>query len=92
MNAVEPTFRREAIAELMRREGLDASGFARRAAVSRTLIGAWIAGVVTPQVGTLMRLCRVFSVPVAFFFKNGGSTVCASEMAQQERANRECAG
>ncbi len=64
----EPTFRLAAIRELMEREGLNASSFARRACVTRTLIGAWLSGIVQPQVGTLTRLCRVFDVPIDFFF------------------------
>ncbi len=70
---MEPRFRRDAIRELMEREGLNASAFASRASVQRTLIGGWLAGVVTPQVGTLTRLCRVFNVPIDFFFDQAPS-------------------
>ena len=73
MMTIEPRFRREAIRELMERDELNASGFAVKASVQRTLIGGWLAGVVTPQVGTLTRLCRVFNVPITFFFDEGVS-------------------
>jgi len=64
----EPQFRPDAIRELMEREGLDVPGFARRCGMARTLIGAWLSGFVTPQVGTLTRLCRVFGVSIDYFF------------------------
>ena len=59
---------REAVNELMARDGLNASEFARQAGVSRTLIGAWLSGVVVPQIGTLGWLCRISKVPIDFFF------------------------
>ena len=43
--------------------------FAKRIGVTRSLVSAWVAGLVTPQVGTLSRLCRVFGVPVSYFFE-----------------------
>lgn len=64
-------FRREAIRELMAREGLSAAGFARRASVSRTLVGGWLSGVVSPQIRTLDRLAKAFNVDLMFFFKTG---------------------
>lgn len=64
----EPTFRVQAIRELMDREGLNHTTFARRVKMSRTLLCAWFSGQVTPQVGTLGRLCGVFNVPIGFFF------------------------
>lgn len=68
MKPIEPRFRIEAIQELMERDGLNASTFAIKASISRTLIGAWLSGVVHPQIGTLTKLCRVFGVPIDFFF------------------------
>ena len=72
MGTSELTFRREAIQELMAREHLTASEFARRAAMSRTLVAAWLSGLVMPQVGTLTRLCRVYDVQIDFFFTTDG--------------------
>jgi transcriptional regulator with XRE-family HTH domain len=73
MTTTEPRFRREAIRELMEREGLSVSAFARKAAVSRTLVSAWLSGYVVPQVATLGRLCRVFGESIDFFFELGGA-------------------
>ena len=68
MNTKGPAFRPAAIAELVTVEG-SASAFSRRAEIARPLVGAWLSGTVTPQVGTLTRLCRVFGVPIDFFFE-----------------------
>lgn len=74
MEAEEPQFSHAQIRALMERDGLDYAAFAKRAGVSRSLIYAWAGGVATPQVGTLARLCRVFDVPITFFFtgQDGG--------------------
>jgi len=62
------TFRPNAIQQLMKREKLSVSQFAMRASVARTLVAAWLSAIVTPQTATVMRLCRIFNVPVEFFF------------------------
>lgn len=63
----EPRFRPEAIRELMRRDGMTASEFARRIGVSRQLVSAWLIGMTQPQFATVLRLCRLFNVAAEFF-------------------------
>jgi len=60
-------FRRESIADLLRQEGLTPNGFAKRVGVAHSAVGAWMSGVVTPQLGTLLRLCDEFGVSLQFF-------------------------
>ena len=68
MDSVRPRFRAAAIAELIAGSGLSHSAFARRIGVSRSLVAAWLSGVVRPQVSTVCRLCAAFNVPISFFF------------------------
>jgi len=79
----EVAFRGEAIRELMDLHHLSARQFALRVGISPTLVGAWMAGVVVPQIGSLGRLCRVFGVDLLFFFDNAGGDRCLSSSDTQ---------
>ena len=69
MVTVRHKFRQETIGDLIRREGICPAELSRRMGVSRTIVGAWIRGVIKPQVDTLCRLAGVFNVDIAEFFE-----------------------
>ncbi len=64
-----PRFRAAAIQELMEREGLSKAAFAKRAKVSRQLVGAWLSDWVQPRFDTVLRLCVTFHVEPTFFIE-----------------------
>jgi len=84
------SFNSESIRTLMRERGLSARELARRVHVAPSLIGAWLGNVVSPQVGTLCRLCDEFGVGIAFFFNesDGESDKSAVAAARMQRSNK----
>ena len=69
MPETDARFRVEALSELMQREGLTKAQFAKRAKVSRQLLGAWLSETVEPRFGTILSLCATFGVSPEFFVK-----------------------
>ena len=63
-------FRIAAIGEIMAELSIGSAEFARRANISRTLLSAWLGGLVEPQLGTLGRLSRTFGKPLLFFIQD----------------------
>jgi transcriptional regulator with XRE-family HTH domain len=67
MGDCEPKFRPGSICELLEAHGLTQVEFAKRAGVSRQLVGAWASGWIQPKFDTVLRLCVEFDVDPAFF-------------------------
>ena len=60
-------FRVSALHELMQHEELTKAQFARRANVSRQLLGAWLSETVEPRLASILSLCATFGVGPEFF-------------------------
>ena len=76
-------FQRERIQDLIEAQGLSLRGFAERLDVSPSAVCGWLRGVAQPQLGTLTRICKVFEVPITYFFKP------ADEAQPQTRRKRK---
>lgn len=63
-------FRRSAIADLLRAEGISASDLARRIGVSRQVVAAYRAGNKTPQLQTVVAMSEEFNQPLDFFVEH----------------------
>jgi transcriptional regulator with XRE-family HTH domain len=62
-----PRFREQAIQELLDRDGITPSVFARRLGVSRQRVHVWLKGEISPQFTVVLLMCREFGVPPSFF-------------------------
>jgi len=60
-------FRPDAVRELLERDGLSLSEFARRLGISRQRAHAWLGGTISPQFPMVLRMCAEFSVDPMFF-------------------------
>ncbi|MBN1489970.1 MAG: helix-turn-helix domain-containing protein [Phycisphaerae bacterium] len=67
-----PVFRREAVADLMVKHGLEVEGLAQRVHTTPPAVRRWLAGVVTPTMGVVCRMAVAFGVPVDFFVEIRG--------------------
>jgi transcriptional regulator with XRE-family HTH domain len=67
MGDCEAKFRPTSIGDLLEAHGLTQAGFAKRAGVSRQLVGAWASGWIQPKFDTVLRMCVEFGVDPAFF-------------------------
>jgi len=82
------TFNSHSLQTLMTQQGLSARELARRINVAPSLIGAWLSGVVSPQIATVCRLCNAFNLSIDFFFVQEGDDAdkAAVESARTNRA------
>jgi len=64
---VQARFRPDAIRELLERDGLSLSAFARRLGISRQRAHAWLGGTISPQFPMVLRMCAEFGVDPLFF-------------------------
>lgn len=62
-------FQRARIRDLIEARGLSIRRFAQRLDVSPTAVCGWLEGMAQPQLGTLTRICKVFQVPITYFFE-----------------------
>lgn len=79
-----PEFDPKVIRHLLEAESISAAELARRVGVARSLVGAWLAGVTTPQVGTLCRLAGVFGLPISHFFQESTGVVMGAKGARDD--------
>jgi len=63
MLGFEPT----RITDLREKEGLTIQAFAAQIGTTKQAVSAWETGAAQPRVGTLIRICNSFNVPLIFF-------------------------
>jgi len=61
-------FEKTAIKDLRDQKGLSQLSFARMVGTSKQMLDKWEKGDCTPNVGSLLKICRTFDLTIDYFF------------------------